>query len=103
MENYPDRVCPNPVLKITQYPLPTKLIARLADECKSIMVMEEGYPVIEEQLRGLLNRCLTVKGRLDGSLPRVGELNANAVARALGNTKTQGEANANKVTTRPSL
>ncbi|HOS16313.1 MAG TPA: thiamine pyrophosphate-dependent enzyme [Bacteroidales bacterium] len=101
MENYPDRVCPHPVLKITQYPLPTKLIARLADECESIMVIEEGYPIIEEQLRGLLNRCLTVKGRLEGSLPRVGELNANAVARALGLPDTQGEAIPEIVAPRP--
>lgn len=101
MENYPDRVVPYPVLKITQYPVPEKHISKMADECKSILVMEEGYPLVEEKLRGLLNRCLVVKGRLDGSLPRTGELNANAVAHALGLPNTQGEPIPDIVVARP--
>jgi indolepyruvate ferredoxin oxidoreductase alpha subunit len=91
MENYPDRKCPYPVLKITQYPLPVAMIEKMADECKSIMVVEEGYPVIEEQLRGLLNRGLIVKGRLDGVLPRMGELNPNLLAKALGLPVKEGQ------------
>jgi indolepyruvate ferredoxin oxidoreductase alpha subunit len=91
MENYPDRKCPYPVLKITQYPLPVAMIEKMANECQSIMVIEEGYPVIEEQLRGLLNRGLTVKGRLDDVLPRVGELNPNLVAKALGLSVQEGK------------
>ena len=83
MENYPDRNCPYPVLKITQYPLPTAMIEKMADECESILVAEEGYPLIEEQLRGILDRGIRVKGRLDGTLPRVGELNPNFLAVAL--------------------
>ncbi|MDR1878381.1 MAG: indolepyruvate ferredoxin oxidoreductase, partial [Bacteroidales bacterium] len=101
MENYPDRNCPYPVLKISQYPLPKGLITRLADECQCIMVMEEGYPLIEEQLRGLLNRGLNIKGRLDGFLPRMGELNPNAVAVALGMKDTQGEKIPDIVAARP--
>lgn len=101
MENYPDRKCPYPIVKVTQYPLPLNYINKLADECKSIMVMEEGYPFIEDQLRGLLNRGLTVKGRIEGSLPRVGELNANVVARALGLPDTQGEPIPEIVASRP--
>ncbi|MDD4209778.1 MAG: thiamine pyrophosphate-dependent enzyme [Bacteroidales bacterium] len=101
MENYPERICPYPILKITQYPVPEKQIAKMADECSCILVMEEGYPIIEEQLRGLLNRCLTIKGRLDGSLPRVGELNANVVAHALGLPDTQGEKIPDIVAPRP--
>ena len=91
MENYPDRNCPYPVLKISQYPLPVGLITKLVDECKSVLVIEDGYPIIEEQLRGLLNRGLKVKGRLDGTLPRMGELNPNWVAIALGMKDTRGE------------
>ena len=91
MENYPDRKCPYPVLKISQYPLPISLITRLVDECNSVLVIEDGYPIIEEQLRGLLNRGLNVKGRLDGTLPRMGELNPNLVALALGMEDTRGE------------
>lgn len=74
----------HPVLKITQYPLPLKKIAKLVDECKEIMVIEEGYPVVEAQLKGLLSKGLTVHGRLDGTFQRDGELTPDAVAKALG-------------------
>ena len=65
------------------------------------MLIEEGYPLIEQQIKGLLNRGLKVKGRLDGSIPRVGELNANIIARALGLPDTQGEAVPDIVVPRP--
>ena len=84
MENYVGTECPYPVLKITQYPLPVKKIAALVDECGSILVLEEGYPLIEEQLKGLLNRTGKIKGRLDGTVSRVGELDPNVVGIALG-------------------
>jgi len=101
MENYSDRICPYPVLKISQYPLPVDLISRLVDECKQILVIEEGYPFIEERLRGLLNRGLNVKGRLEGSLPRRGELNPNLVAIALGLKDIQGDKVPELVVPRP--
>ena len=83
MENYPDG-CPFPVLKISQYPLPQKHILRMFKECDSVMVLEEGAPMVEEMLKGYLNNGKTIKGRLDGTLPRDGELNPNLVAKALG-------------------
>ncbi|MDR1181281.1 MAG: indolepyruvate ferredoxin oxidoreductase [Bacteroidales bacterium] len=101
MENYPDRNCPYPILKISQYPLPTGLISKLVDECKSVLVIEEGYPLIEEQLRGLLNRGLHIKGRLNGALPRMGELNPNVVAVALGIKDTRGSEIPDIVAARP--
>jgi len=101
MENYPDRNCPYPVLKISQYPLPVGLITKLVDECESVLVVEDGYPFIEEQLRGLLNRCLKVKGRLDGLLPRRGELNPNLVAIGLGIKDIQGDKVPDIVVPRP--
>jgi len=82
-ENYPDG-CPHPVLKIGQYPLPTRLVARLVGECQEILVLEEGMPLVEERLRGYPFNKGKVHGRLDGSLPRTGELNPVVVARALG-------------------
>lgn len=84
MENFPERTVPNPVLKIGQYPLPKKLVERICKECESILVIEEGYPVIEEMLTGLLGWGLKVRGRLNGALPRTGELNPNIVAKSLG-------------------
>ena len=82
-ENYPDGF-EYPVLKISQYPLPRKLVARLADECDELLILEEGFPIVEEQLKGYLGRGLTVHGRLDGTLKRDGELTPDLVSKALG-------------------
>ncbi len=82
-ENYPDGF-EHPVLKISQYPLPKKQIEKMADECKEILVLEEGFPVVEEQLKGFLGRGLVIHGRLDGTIQRDGELTPDAVGKALG-------------------
>lgn len=86
LENYPDRNIPFPVLKIAQYPLPTQAVQKIYNECDSLLILEEGYPLVEEMLKGFLNVGKTIKGRLDGSLPRDGELTPNLVGRALGFT-----------------
>ena len=44
-EVFPDG-CPFPTVKVSQYPLPCKMIGRLADETEAILVIEEGQPVI---------------------------------------------------------
>ena len=90
MENFPDRTVPHPVLKIGQYPMPRNMVERLARECSEILVIEDGYPIVEELLKGYLGVGLKVRGRLDGTLPRDGELNPNLVAVALGKTDTFG-------------
>jgi len=84
LENFDDRVVPYPVLKIGQYPMPRNLVAKLADSCDEILVLEEGAPMIEELLKGYLGRGPVVHGRLDGTVPRDGELNPVLVAKALG-------------------
>lgn len=84
MENYQDKELPYPLLKISQYPLPKNYIEKLVNECDELLIIEEGYPFIEESIKGLLSKGLKVKGRLDGTLPRDGELNPNIVAKALG-------------------
>ncbi|MBD5225487.1 MAG: indolepyruvate ferredoxin oxidoreductase [Bacteroidales bacterium] len=71
---------PFPMLKISQYPLPKALIERLADDCDRIFVVEEGQPVIERSLRGVLDRGVKVCGKLDGILPLTGELTPDNVA-----------------------
>ncbi len=90
MENYPERIVPFPILKIGQYPLPRKLVEKLCNECQEILVLEEGYPIVEEMLKGYLANGIKIKGRLDGTVPRDGELNPNLVAVALGMTDTKG-------------
>lgn len=77
----------SPVLKIGQYPLPRKMVEKIMNECESILVIEEGYPMIEELLKGYLGKNLTINGRLDGTLPRQGELTPDSVATALSGKK----------------
>lgn len=83
MENYPDG-CPYPVLKIGQYPLPQKQLEQLAEACEEILVLEDGQPFVERLLKGYLGKGLKVKGRLDGTLSRDGELTPDSVARTVG-------------------
>jgi len=84
MENFPDREPGFPVLKITTYPFPKDIVSDLTGRCEEILVLEEGFPFIEESLRGLLDNQLKIFGRLDGAVPRDGELNPSIVAKALG-------------------
>ena len=73
------------VLKVTQYPLPKALIDQMvADGAEEVLVMEEGQPVVEELLRGMVPSSVVVKGRLTGDLPRMGELSPDCVREALG-------------------
>jgi indolepyruvate ferredoxin oxidoreductase alpha subunit len=80
-----------PVLKIAAYPFPGELVKEITSRCKEILVLEEGYPVIEESLRGILDKGVKVLGRLDGTVPRDGELNPAIVAKALGMPLSYGK------------
>lgn len=73
-----------PVLRISAYPFPSDLVRDIAARCSALLVLEEGAPLIEESLRGLLNSGMKVYGRLDGTIPRDGELDPSIVAKALG-------------------
>lgn len=101
IENYPNGKVPRPILKIGQYPLPKKQIEKLAAECDELLVIEEGYPFIEEMITGILHEGITVKGRFDGSIPRAGELNPSIVAKALGLPQIETRNVPEIVTTRP--
>jgi len=73
------------ILKISAYPVPTRLVREIVDHCNQIVVVEEGYPLIEARLRGLLGvPSKTIRGRMDGALPPDGELSATLVRGALG-------------------
>jgi len=84
MENYEDGECPYPILKISQYPLPKTSIKNLFDTCKKILVLEDGYPFIEEIISDFLGENRNVIGRLSGHVNRVGELNPDSIKKALG-------------------
>ena len=84
MENYqPEMGCS--ILRITQYPLPSALIDQMVkDGAEEIIVMEEGQPVVEELIRGMVPSTIVIKGRLTGDLPRMGELTPDCVRTTLG-------------------
>ena len=73
---------PYPILKISQYPLPKKLVRRLMDECQQVLIVEEGQPFVEDIVRGVAD-LKNIRGKLDCTLPRTGELTPDAVKQAL--------------------
>ena len=73
-----------PVLKISQYPVSPKALNEFIGRVNEVVIFEEGAPMLEESLTGVLENSLTIKGRLDGTVPRDGELNPMLVKKALG-------------------
>ena len=75
------------VLKLNiSYPLPIRVIAEFFKEYKNVFVVEEGDPVIEEELARLGYK---VKGK--PPLPRYGELSADVLLEALGIKNPDGK------------
>jgi indolepyruvate ferredoxin oxidoreductase alpha subunit len=101
MENIADDQGKYTVLSVAAYPLDRGLVSELVGNCEKVLVLEEGYPLIEEQLRGLLDRDVRVLGRLDGTVPRDGELNPSIVASALGMKSAMGKEVPSMVKQRP--
>ncbi|MCM2323664.1 MAG: thiamine pyrophosphate-dependent enzyme [Oligoflexia bacterium] len=71
-------------LKIATYPLPEERIRELAAKHAVLYVLEEGYPLIERQLRGIIPGKTEIRGKLSGHLPLEGELTPDLVRAALG-------------------
>jgi len=101
MENFEDGNCPYSVLKISQYPLPKKSVKHLFDTCDKILVLEDGYPFIEELISDFLDENKKVIGRLTGDVPRVGELNPDNIGKALGFKVTESKETPKIVSGRP--
>lgn len=101
MEQFGDEGCPWPVVKVSQYPVPRNMIRRLVAECERVLVIEDGQPIIEQKLRGLLDDAHRIQGRLDGTLPRTGELTPDNVRAALGLPMPQTLPESKVVTRRP--
>ncbi len=89
------------LLKVGHYPLPVEAIRALAAEHESILVVEDGQPVVEQEIKGLLGADYRVEGRLTGALPRTGELNPDHVAAALGNPSVTVYQEAKQLAARP--
>jgi indolepyruvate ferredoxin oxidoreductase alpha subunit len=91
-------------LHIGVYPLPVEKIRKLAAAVKKIIIIEEGMPLVETSLRGILPVSLEIRGKKDGLLPPSGELNPDIVRSALGlpeRPRAAAEAGALKLANRP--
>lgn len=84
--NYLKEIFPKGVpfsyVKVSQYPLPMNMIRRLSEECDFLLVIEEGQPFIEDQLRGLHGDSV-ILGKKDGVMPKTGEISPDAVRKAI--------------------
>lgn len=81
--------CPSH-LHIGFYPMPEDKIRQLYAACDAILVIEEGYPYVERQLRGILALDRPLLGKDSGDIPYEGELSTDIVRRALGLPVGQG-------------
>jgi indolepyruvate ferredoxin oxidoreductase alpha subunit len=72
------------ILKIGQYPAPKQKIEELYNHCDTILVIEEGYPIIEELLHNYFDDNDKIQGKLSGRIPLTGELNPSIIAKSLG-------------------
>jgi len=73
------------ILSIRQYPIPAEKIRSLVDHVDELLVLEDGYPLVESTIRGLFGLAgVEVKGRMTGEVPRTGELDPDIVRSALG-------------------
>jgi indolepyruvate ferredoxin oxidoreductase alpha subunit len=73
-----------PTLHLGMYPAPVEAIRRLASGATRLLVLEEGYPFLERQVRGVLPHGWEVLGKESGELPLDGELTPDLVRAALG-------------------
>ena len=85
LENFIDVTGSPSLLKVTTYPLPEGLFTELVNHVETVLVVEEGYPFIEQNLHGMFGLCETkVHGKLSGHLPTTGELTPGIVRQGLG-------------------
>lgn len=79
-----------PRLDIAAYPVDPALETAFLTQVDEVVVFEEDYPVLEERLG--LRATAKVRGRLDGALPRTGELSPRLLKDALGLEAPNGKA-----------
>jgi indolepyruvate ferredoxin oxidoreductase, alpha subunit len=103
MENIANTKSAYNILKISQYPLPRNMVENLFKNSSKVLILEEGYPIYEELLRGYLknDKSVPIDGRLNGVVVREGELNPDNVAAALGKERLVESGIDKVVTNRP--
>jgi indolepyruvate ferredoxin oxidoreductase alpha subunit len=84
-ENLPDGAGRPSILKIATYPIPEDLVRKLVGHCRTVLVVEDGYPFLERAVKGMFGIPeKTIIGKLSGHLPLQGELTPETVRKALG-------------------
>jgi indolepyruvate ferredoxin oxidoreductase alpha subunit len=78
-----------PRLEVAAYPMDPGLEPAFLAQVDEVFVFEEDYPVLEERLT--FQRAGKIHGRLDGSLPRTGELTPRLLKDALGLSTMEGK------------
>lgn len=91
-QNLPDLGFMPSRLHLGAYPTPRALVRALAQKCDRILMLEEGYPLVERGLRGLLPEALPIAGKESGEVPLAGELTPESVRQALGLPPTSAPA-----------
>jgi len=71
-------------LHVGEYPVAEDLVARLAGHVDAVLVLEDGYPLLERAVRALAPDRVDVWGRQTGHVPAEGELDPDVVRQALG-------------------
>lgn len=89
------------LLKISQYPVPKEKLKKLYQDCDEILVVEEGYPMVEELLHDYFAENSRIIGKLTGDLPLTGELTPGIVAKAIGLYRKKQEPVSDLVVGRP--
>lgn len=84
IENFPEETDRPSLLKLTTYPIPVDLIKKLVGHADTILVVEEGYPFVEQSLSGIFGIFgKNIHGKLSGHLPSTGELSPEIVRQGL--------------------
>ncbi len=84
LENVEDLDAEPSHLHIGAYPIPAARIRELVSQVEKVLVLEEGYPLVERFLRGIIPPGVAIAGKETGEVPADGELTPDIVRRALG-------------------
>ena len=101
MENVTEHNLQHSILKLSQYPMPKEKVKQLYLHCDEVLVVEDGYPIIEERLHNYFDDNDKIKGKMTGHLPITGELNPTIVSKCLGIKQENVERIPNLVSGRP--
>ncbi len=83
-ENVDDLESPPSCLHIGAYPIPVGKVRELVSHVQKVLVLEEGYPLVERFLRGIIPPGIVIAGKESGEVPADGELTPDIARRALG-------------------